>query len=141
MTTTLWLRIAAVLTFIHALLHTIGGVFGKPQMGTALQTFIYMQAHRFAAGGHMRSYADYYVGFGLAISIFMAAEAVVLWLLASLARDNAPRLRPILWTFAVAYLALSVNSYLYFFAGPVIAELLIVGCLVAGIRAAKPHTA
>lgn len=30
---TLFLRIAAVSTFIHAALHTIGGVFGKPSPG------------------------------------------------------------------------------------------------------------
>jgi hypothetical protein len=32
---TIFLRIAAVLTFIHALLHTIGGVFGKIPLGPA----------------------------------------------------------------------------------------------------------
>jgi hypothetical protein len=31
----LFLRIAAVLTFVHAALHTIGGVFGKPAPGPA----------------------------------------------------------------------------------------------------------
>ena len=35
MKSTIFLRIASVLTLIHAILHTIGGVFGKPEPGAA----------------------------------------------------------------------------------------------------------
>ena len=37
MKTTIFLRIAAVLTLIHSILHTVGGVFGKPLPGAAEQ--------------------------------------------------------------------------------------------------------
>ena len=40
--------------------------------------------------------------------------------------------------FLIGYLALSLNSYTFFFSGPVIAELLIVFCLGAAIVTAKP---
>ncbi len=39
MKSVLFLRIAAVLTFIHAVLHTIGGVFGEVGPGPAASVF------------------------------------------------------------------------------------------------------
>ena len=51
------------------------------------------------------------------------------WQLGSLARTEAWRLRPILATFLVAYTIFAVDSYAYFFIGPVIAEVLIAACL------------
>jgi hypothetical protein len=137
MKTTLFLRIASVLTFIHAVLHTIGGVFGTPTPGAQQATAAVMKSNEFVVAGVTRSYWDFYMGFGLAVSIFLTVEAVVFWLLGSLARTDALRLRPVLATFLVGYLCVAVNSYRYFFAGPVIAELLIALCLGLAIVAAK----
>jgi len=64
-------------------------------------------------------------------------EGIAFWLLGSLAKRDAEALRPILATFAVGYLALSLNSYTYFFLGPVIAEILIAACLLFAIFTAK----
>jgi hypothetical protein len=64
-----------------------------------------------------------------------------MWQLGTLAKTVAPALRPVLATFLVAYFALAVNSYLYFFAGPVIAEILIAACFAWAIAAAKPAAA
>jgi hypothetical protein len=135
---TLFLRIASVLAMVHSALHTVGGVFGKPAPGVAAATFAAMQSNRFPTMGVSRSYADFFTGFGLAISIFLAIEAVVFWQLGSLAKVDAVRLRPILATFTIAYLALSVNSWKFFFAGPVVTEVLIAACLVLAILTAKP---
>jgi hypothetical protein len=119
-------------------MHTVGGVFGKPVPGVGEVTFAAMQSNRFPMMGVSRSYADLYIGFGLAISIFLAIEAVVFWQLGSLAKLDAVRIRPILATFTVAYLALAVNSWQFFFAGPVVTEVLIAACLVLAILTAKP---
>jgi len=124
-----FLRIAAVLALVHAVLHTIGGVFGDPSPGPAAAAVEAMKANQFLLMGHARSYWDFYRGFGLAVTIFLTAEAVIFWQLASLAKTDARRLRPILATFLAGYAALAVNSYAYFFVGPVIAELAIVACL------------
>jgi hypothetical protein len=48
----LFLRIAAVLTFIHAVLHTIGGVFGKPGTGPATVAVQAMKMNQFFLMGH-----------------------------------------------------------------------------------------
>jgi hypothetical protein len=132
------LRIASVLTLIHAVLHTVGGVFGRTPPGVATMVVATMRANPVQALGVTRTYFDFYRGMGLCVTIFLTAEAVVFWQLGSLAKNFAPQLRPILATFLVAYLALSVNSYLYFFFAPVIVEILISACFLWAIVAAKP---
>jgi hypothetical protein len=132
----LFLRIAAVLTLIHAVLHTIGGVFGSPDPGPATAAVQAMTTNQFPLMGNTRSYWDFYRGFGLAVTIFLTAEAVVFWQLASLAKTEARRLRPILLTLLVAYATMAVNSYAYFFLGPALAEICIAVCLglaIAGV--------
>jgi hypothetical protein len=71
----------------------------------------------------------------------MTAEAILMGQLASLARNDAQRLRPLMATLLVAYLALSVNSYTYFFPGPVIVEIMIAASLGVAILTAKPQLA
>jgi len=134
---TIFLRIASALTLVHAILHTIGGVFGKPGPGAAAVAFAAMQSNQFLVMGLTRTYADFYRGMGLAGTISMTAESIVFWQLGSLAKTHALRLRPILATFAIAYMALAVNSSFYFFLGPVITEILIALCLGLAIATAK----
>ncbi|MBV9183701.1 MAG: hypothetical protein JO356_20535 [Acidobacteria bacterium] len=138
---TLFLRIASVLTLIHAILHTIGGVFGKPVPGTAAMVAATMQSNRFAVFGVTRSYADFYFGLGMGVTIFLSVSTVLLWQLSNLARTQAQTLRPILATLTLGFIGMAVNSQLYFFAGPVIVEVLIGICLGAAISTAKPGEA
>jgi hypothetical protein len=137
----LFLRIAAVLTLIHAVLHTIGGVFSEAGPGPATIAVEAMKANQFLLMGHTRSYWEFYRGMGLAVTILLTAEAVLFWLLGSLAKTEARRLRPIVGTFLVGYAALAVNSYAYFFLAPVIVESLIAACLGLAIVTAKPEAA
>jgi len=134
----LWLRAASVVTLIHAILHTIGGVFGKPEPGPASIAVLSMQTNQFQWMGHTRSYWNFYIGFGLGITIFLTLDAIVLWLLASLARSEAARLRPIIFVYALGYLVFALNSYVYFFLGAVVTEIVIVLLLAVAFIAAKP---
>ncbi len=129
----IFLRIASVLTLIHAVLHTIGGVFGKVVPGPAAVAVEAMKANQFLLMGHMRSYWDFYFGLGLGVTISLTAEGIVLWQLASLAKTDARRLRPVMVTFMVAYLVFAANSNANFFIAPVITEILMAGCLGAAI--------
>lgn len=137
----LFLRIAAVLTFVHAVLHTIGGVFGDVEPGPATAAVQAMKINQFLLMGHMRSFWDFYRGMGLVVTICLTAEAILFWQLGSLAKTDALRLRPILATFLVAYATLAVNSFAYFFFGPVIAEILIATCLGLAIVTASQAAA
>lgn len=132
-----FLRIASVLTLIHAILHTIGGVFGKPMPGPAEQAVAAMKANDFVLMGNTRTYWDFHMGLGLGITIFLTTEAIVFWLLASLSPTVGARLRPIIAVFALGYLAFAVNSFRFFFLAPVIVEVLIASCLTLAIFAAK----
>jgi D-alanyl-lipoteichoic acid acyltransferase DltB (MBOAT superfamily) len=132
-----FLRIASVLTFIHSVLHTIGGVFSGPEPGISATTWAAMKPNVFPVFGLTRSYFMFYRGFGLGITIVLTAEAMVFWQLSSLAKTDAARLRPVMATFMIAYLAFAVNSYEYFFYGPVVTEILIAACLGLAIATAK----
>ena len=136
MKTATFLRIASVLTLIHSILHTIGGVFGKPAPGVATTVAAAMRTH-FEVFGVNRSYSDFYMGFGLGITIFLTVDSILLWILASMSKHDAPRLRPLIAVFALGYLAFAFNSYVFFFPIPVITELVIVACLVAAVVTAK----
>lgn len=137
---TVFLRIASVLTLIHAVLHTIGGVFGKPATDEQQIVVATMKAHEFPVMGAMRSFWNFYMGMGLAVSVFLTMEAVVFWQLGSMAKTDASRLRPLLVTFFAGYLGFAVVSCRYFFAAPVITELLIGLCLGAAFVTAQRGT-
>ncbi|MFP5230314.1 MAG: LIC_13387 family protein [Acidobacteriota bacterium] len=135
------LRIAAILTLIHAVLHTVGGVFGKVPPGPATAAADAMKTHSFVALGATRTFWEFYRGMGLGVSIFLFIGSIVFWQLASIAKTSAWQLRPIFVTFLFAWLAMAVNSYLYFFMAPVVTEILIALCFVWAVVAVKPPTA
>ena len=133
----LFLRTAAVLTLIHAVLHTIGGVFSTPEPGPQLTAVTAMKTNQFLLMGHVRSYWDFYMGMGLCATLFMTVEAVAFWQLASLAKTESMRLRPVYATFCVGFVVMAGMSYRYFFLGPVIVEILIAICLGLAFFASK----
>ncbi len=137
MKTVIYIRIAAVLTLIHAVLHTVGGVFGNIDPGPETIAAAAMKSNQFMAMGNLRTFWDFYMGMGLALSLFLTMESVVFWFLASLARSRASELRPILIVFAIGYLAFAIDSYRYFFFAPVIVECIIALCLVAAAISAR----
>ena len=137
MRTVLFLRIASVLTLVHAVLHTIGGVFGGAAPGPQQAVVTAIQVNQFQVMGVTRTFWDFYMGLGLAGSVSMTVEAVVFWQLSSLAKTDALRLRPVLATFLIGFLGVAVVSYRYFFVAPVIAEILIALCLGLAIASAR----
>jgi hypothetical protein len=132
-----FIRIASLLVLIHAVLHTVGGVFGKVDSGPAAVAVAAMRTNQFMAMGNMRSFWDFYMGLGLGVTISLTMESVVLWFLAPLAASHGKKLRPALAAFAIGYLMFALNSFRYFFLGPVIAEILIAACLGLAIATTK----
>lgn len=126
----MWLRVASVLTFVHAALHTVGGVFGKVAPGAEQTAVDAMKGNAFVAMGVTRTMWDFYRGMGLAVMIFLTLAAVVLWQMAVLAKTEMfPLVRPVLAAFMLGFLLMAVVSWQYFFAGPLVAELLIAVCV------------
>jgi hypothetical protein len=128
-----FVRTASVLVFLHAVLHTIGGVFGKVEPGPATIAVTAMKANRFLAFGNQRTFWEFYMGLGLGVTIFLVMDSVVLWIVAPLIMSHPKEARPVLAAFALGYLVLAVNSFRFFFLGPVVVEILIAVCLVAAI--------
>jgi hypothetical protein len=127
---TIWLRVAAVLSVLLALGHTSGGLqhWSPPGETEVLRS---MGAFRFDALGSNRSYLDFYLGFGYIISIYMFAQGLLLWQLASLASLPDVRLRPMVATFFAVSVGATALDGVLFFALPTASNLLISICLAA----------
>lgn len=134
----IYLRAAAVLTFIHGVLHTIGGVFGGAPPGPQQTAVLAMKSNVFETMGVTRSYWDFFLGYGLFISVNLFLQAVLFWQLAGMAKKDSAGVRPIVALFAIGYLGIAFLAWRYFFAGPMVAELLIAGCLATAFILARP---
>lgn len=138
MKTTLYLRIASVLTVVHAVLHTIGGVISKPRNGAPEIAIIEaMKSRQFDVMGSMRSYWDFFFGYGILVSIALLVEGILFWQLSTLAKTDPARLKPILILFTLNFLATTVIAWKYFFIAPAVTEMLIAAFLAAAYFAAS----
>jgi len=111
MRTTIWLRIASVISLLVAAGHTLGGRSYWSPMGDnpVLQL---MRSTRFHVMGVDRTYFDFFLGFGYSLAVYMALQAVLLWQIAGLARIDAGRMRPMIAAIAVASAVIGVIAWL-----------------------------
>jgi hypothetical protein len=136
-----WLRGASILSVLLALGHTAGGLqdWSPPGKTEVLQS---MGTFRFDAFGSNRSYLDFYLGFGYIISLYMLAQALLLWQLASLASLSDARVRPLVATFLAVSVGATALDWALFFVVPAVSNLVISICLaiawIAGGRKNNP---
>jgi hypothetical protein len=124
--TAFFLRVASVLTVLHCIGHTIGGVFGVDappgtKEGAVVEA---MKSNQFEVMGATRSFWDFFIGFGLTISVSSLVQAVVFWQLAGLAKTEPRRIRPIIAAFLFANLGFAVLAWRYFFMPPLVGAVL-----------------
>jgi hypothetical protein len=134
-----FLRVAAVVALLYCAGHTMGMPWTPYTDAEATSVLDTMKGHSFEAEGFKGTYWDIYFGFGLAISVYLLVQAVVLWQVASLAKVDAIRVRPIVVSFLVAFVINAVLSWKYFFAVPVVMAGLIAVCLAIAFALA-PRT-
>jgi hypothetical protein len=96
------LRIAAILSFLFFLGHSSGMPWTPSPGGESTPVVGAMKSVRFDVFGSIRTYWDFYQGFGLTVSVFMLLESVLLWLLAGLARNEPARVHSFVLAFLVA---------------------------------------
>jgi hypothetical protein len=125
----LFYRIAAVLLLLFDAGHTAGYPWSDPTWGVDLGP---VRSTHFLIMGSSRTVWDFYVGFGLFITVFLLLTAVLSWQLGGLPRDALALMRGTAWTFAVCFAAITVLSWQYFFAIPIVFSLAITTCLTAG---------
>ena len=128
MNSTLFLRIASIVSLLFAAGHTMGGTQSWSPPGET-EVLRAMRSFRFDAEGVSRSYYDFYLGFGFTISVYMLLQAVLLWQLATIARSEPLRVRPLIASFFLASLASAFVSWKFIFAIPVVFSALVAACL------------
>jgi hypothetical protein len=119
MTTTLLLRISAAISLLFAAGHSLGGL-QKWSPNADNPVLRAMTDVHFDMMGMNRSYLDLYMGLGWSISVAMLLQTALLWQLASLARSDAARVRPMIASFLLATLASGIIAWLLIFPVPVI---------------------
>ena len=120
------LRTASALTLIHALLNSFAGLLsGTSSNPKEVAILDAMKALRFDAMGSMRTYWDFYFGFGLFLTVSLLGLSVQMWLLATLVKTHPAMARPFIGWLCLGFLVFAVLSSLYFFIAPIIIEVTI----------------
>jgi hypothetical protein len=121
-------RIAAVLLLLLDAGHTSGFPWSDPAWGVDLGP---MRSSHFYIMGFSRTYWDFYVGFGLLLSVYVLLAVVLAWHLGGLPPESLARMRGTAWTFALCFAAITVLSWKYLFVIPVVFAIVITLCLTA----------
>lgn len=131
----LLLRIASILTLLLAVGHTSGGLsFWSP--GGETEVLRTMRSFHFDAAGASRTYLDFYLGFGFITGIYLLVQAIVLWQLASIAKTDQARVRPLIGSFLLASAVSAFLSWKFIFLVPVVSFTAVAVCLGLAFYAA-----
>lgn len=135
-----WLRIAAGLTLFQAAGHTFGAVLAGPSNAEESALRETMRAFRVSLMGIERSYWDFYLGSGWAITALALTVAAVMWWLAPIARQSPQAARPIILALTAGYAAVTIVSAIYFVTAPIVISAIITVCLgmaAVGLRSPR----
>jgi hypothetical protein len=121
-------RIAAVLLLLFDAGHTSGFPWSDPKWGVDLGS---MRSTHFYIMGFNRTYWDFYLGFGLFVSVFLLLTVVLAWQLGGLPPESLARMRGTAWTFALCFAGITFLSWKYFFMIPIVFSIVTTLCLAA----------
>lgn len=135
---TLPYRTASVLLVLFAAGHTIGFLRFVPPSAQAVAVRDAMRSVSFAAHGGSYTYAGFYDGFGLTVSVYFLFAAFLAWHLGNLARTRPDAVGALGWAFCAAQTAVFALSLVYFFLLPALFSGLVALCLaIAAWRAGR----
>jgi hypothetical protein len=130
MTSSQWLRIAALVALLQFVGHGWLFVSAVPRHGAEEVAVIEaMKSHHFNFLGSMRSYWDFYFGYGVEAAFVCLIESVLFWRLASMARTGRDTVRPIVALFLAANLGHMLLVGRYFFLTPLVIDAMVALCL------------
>jgi len=127
LTTRVIYRSAAVLILLFDVGHTAGYPWSDPSWGVDLGA---IQSSHFKVLGFNRTYWDFYVGFGLFVTVFLLLAAIFAWQLGSLPAETLRLLRSSAWALSACFAAVTVLSWIYFFPIPIAFSAVITVCLI-----------
>lgn len=90
-----------------------------------------MKTMHFNANGSDRTYWDFFVGFGLFVTVLMVFASIVAWQFGSLSSETLAAMRVIAWGFVVCFAVIAYLSWRYFFNIPILFSIAILLCLGA----------
>ena len=128
MRSSMFYRIAAVLLLLFDAGHTSGFPWSDPKWGVDLGS---MRSTHFYIMGFSRTYWDFYVGFGLFVSVLLLLAVVLAWQLSGLPPESLALMRATAWAFALCFAAITVVSWRYLFILPIAFSIVITLCLTA----------
>ena len=131
-------RIAAILILLFDIGHTVGFRQSDPKWGVDI-LLASMRSIHFDVQGFSRSYWDFFVGFGLFVTVFLLVAAALAWQLGGLPAEALAAMRVTAWTLAVCFIAVTILSWRFFFSAPIVFSVLITLLLIAAAwRSATP---
>jgi hypothetical protein len=128
MRTPIALRVASVVSLLLFAGHSAGGLASWSPAG---QTAVVdaMKSTQVHVQGFTRSYWQFYIGFGWTLSVYLLAQTVLFWQLASRWQRESASMRPIITLFFAAAVATTILDWVFFFAVPLVMALVIAVCL------------
>jgi hypothetical protein len=127
--TPLLYRIASVLLILFALGHTLGFRRVDPRWGVDSIIGALRSTH-FDVQGLNRTYWDFYIGFGLFVTVLLVFVALLSWQLGSLSKDSLLMMPIVTWGLAACFVLVTFLSWKYFFVVPMIFSGVITICFV-----------
>jgi hypothetical protein len=128
-------RIASILLVLFALGHTLG--FQRVDPRWKLDSIIAaLRSAHFEVQGLTRTYWDFYVGFGLFVTVLLLFAAVLAWQLGGLSKEHLAAMPVVTWSLAACFAVVTLLSWKYFFILPVIFSCVVTICLILAAVAA-----
>jgi hypothetical protein len=124
MQTSTALRFASGASLLLFAGHTAGGLSSWSPMGNTA-VLDAMRSFHFPVNGFTRSYLHFYVGVGLLISVYLLAQAVLLWQLASWTKIDPVRTRQVIAVFFAAAVLTTVLAWMFFSVAPLVVSLVV----------------
>jgi len=130
-------RSAAVLIALLDVGHSFGYPWSDPAWGVDLHA---VQTSHFNLLGFSRTYWDFYLGFGISVSVFLLLASVLAWQLGSVSVGAFPAVRLTQWLLVFCFAAITLLDCVFFFIIPIVLSGLITVCLgaAASISADSP---
>ncbi len=122
-------KIVSCLLVLFCVAHTLGFRQTDPRWGVGSMVESMRTIH-FDAQGFSRTYWDFFVGFGLFVSVFFLLSAILAWQLSAMSREALVHMPILTWGFAICFVGVTVLTWMYFFIAPIIFSSVITLCLI-----------
>ena len=129
-------RIASLLLLLFSAGHTVGFSQIDPSWGVDALV-LSMKAIGFNVQGFNRTYYDFFVGFGLFVTVLLLFAALVCWQLGTLDASVLRLLPWLRWSLVACFAAVAFLSWKYFFPVPLVFSLAILVCVFLGAWTAE----